>query len=221
MSPPCTSLAAALDLLQHASAGVRRRIFCAGDLLFQQEEPANWLYYIQSGYVRIFLSAADGRERTIRLLGPGDFAGDDAFYLDKAHHSFAQAFEGPVVTYQISHLAFEELLREQPELYQVLLARLAETTLILTDIIEDQTFKDLRERVQITLLYTAGHYGTVGPDGVTINIHLTHEMIASMAGATRTRVSMCMSELQRAGFYHIANQRIVLSSWAAGLVLPP
>jgi CRP/FNR family cyclic AMP-dependent transcriptional regulator len=218
-APP--SLGAALDRLRETIPGVNLRDFCSGDLLYRQEEPADCLLYVQSGHVRVFLLATDGRERTVRILGPGELAGDYCFYLGRPHNSYAQAFDGPVVAYQISRPAFEALLQAQPELYPTLLGILARTTLVVTEALERQTFKDLRERAQMALLSIAGRYGTVSPDGVTINLHLTHETIASVVGATRTRVSVCLSELQREGFYRVVDQRIVLSPWAAGLVLPP
>ena len=60
---------------------------------------------------------------------------------------------------------------------------LARTTTALTEALEDQTFQDLRERVQTVLLGIAGRYGRAGADGVTIHMHLTHETIASIVGA--------------------------------------
>lgn len=212
-----------LELLRHETFGARvvRRAFDAGELLFRQDEPPDWLFYIESGYVRIFLLAADGRERTVRILGPGDLAGDYSFYLQTHHNTFAEAFDGPVATFQVNRPDLETLLCAYPELYQSLLKSLARTTLALTDIIEGQTFRDLRERVQMALLALAGRHGTVGSSGVIINIHLTHETISTFVGATRTRVSICLSDLQREGFYTVINQRIVISPWAAGLVLPP
>jgi CRP/FNR family transcriptional regulator, cyclic AMP receptor protein len=216
-----TSLGEALQHLKDKSVGVCRRTVREGDFLFRQEEPADRLFYIQSGHVRVFLLAADGRERTVRILTPGELAGDYSFYLHTAHNSYAQAFDGPVVAFQIDRPALLALLKKQPALYAELLRILANTTHVLTDIIEDQSFKDLRERVQMALLAIAGRHGTVGPDGVKIAIHLTHETIASIVGASRPRVSVCLSELQYEGFYHVSNQHIVLSSWAAGLVLPP
>lgn len=215
------SLAAVLDHTNGSKCGVSRREYCAGELIFRQEEPADGLFFVRSGLVRIYLLAEDGRERTVQILGPGDVAGDSAFYLHSSHHTYAQAFDGPVEVYCISRAAFDTLTRAQPELYQSLLRSLAKKMLDMTETIEGQTFKALRERVQMVLLRIAGAYGRVCPEGVVIEIHLTHEMIASMVGAARSRVSVCLSELQREGFYHISNQHIVLSSWAAGLVLPP
>lgn len=219
--PLTTSLGAALEHLQNAGVQVFRRGYCEGDLLFRQDEPADWLFYIESGFVRVYLLASDGRERTVQLLGPGDLAGDCSFYLRRDQMCYAQAFDGPAMVYQISRPAFDLLLQGRPDLCQTLLQILANTTVTLTEIIEDQSFRALRERVQVALLGIAGSHGTAGPEGVAINMHLTHETIATMVGATRTRVSICLSDLQREGFYRMDNQRIVVSSWAAGLILPP
>ena len=214
-------MSAALAQLARSGCGVTRRRFDATEFLFRQDEPAQWLYFVLSGHVRLLLLSQDGRERTLRLLGPGDLAGDDAFYLRGVYHAFAQAFGAPVEVYQISQPGLDQLLCEDPRLYEHLLVSLSRTVGTLTLIIETQTFQDLRERVQMALIGAAGRYGRAGVDGVVIDMHLTHEIIASMVGATRTRVSVCLSALQREGFYHVVDGRIVLSPWAAGLVLPP
>jgi len=219
--PPPTPLGAALCQLLSASCGVTQRSLAAGEFLFHQDDPSQWLFYVVSGHVRLFLLSEDGRERTLRIVGPGELVGDHAFYLRRPQSAFAQAFDGPVTTYQVSRAGYERLVYRQPELYETLLRTLARTTEVLIEALEHQTFQDLRERVQAVLLGIAGRHGQAGPDGVTIHMHLTHETIASIAGATRTRVSVCLSELQREGFYRVVDQRIVLSLWAAGLILPP
>jgi CRP/FNR family transcriptional regulator len=201
--------------------GIARRRFDVGDCLFPQKAPAQWLFYILSGHVRTYILSADGRERTLRILGPFDLAGEDAFYLREDYSYFAETYEGPVEAFQISRAGYVALVSRWPELYEELLASQAGAIRELTLAIELQSFQDLRGRVQMALIAAAGRYGRVEPGGVVIDINLTHETIASVVGATRTRVSVCLSELQHEGFYHVANQHIVLSSWAAGLVLPP
>jgi CRP/FNR family transcriptional regulator len=218
---PAAKLATTLTQLARSACGVTWRRFDAGDFLFRQDEPARQLFFLLAGHVRFFLLSQDGRERTLRFLGPGDLAGDASFYLRAAYCANAEAFEGPVEAYGIRRTGYEALLCQHPELYEELLISLSRTALTLTRIIETQAFQDLRERVQMALIRAAGRYGRAGPDGVVIDMHLTHETIASMVGATRSRVSVCLSALQREGFYRVVDQRIVLSLWAAGLVLPP
>ena len=219
--PPGAPLAAALAQLAARASGVTQRHFDAGCILYRQEETARCFFYVISGYVRLFLLSSDGRERTLRILSRGDLVGDAAFYLRTHNATFAEAFEGPAEAYQITRAGYQALLSQDPALYEELLAALARTTQTLTQTIERQTFQDLRERVQMVLIGAAGRYGRASPEGIVIDMHLTHETIASLAGATRARVSVCLSTLQREGFYRVIDQHIVLSLWAAGLVLPP
>lgn len=201
--------------------GIVQRVLGPDEYLFNQNEPARYLYFIDSGYIRFFILSDDGRERTLRIIGPGELAGEEGFYLRGEYTGYAEAFEGPVVLYQLNRMGYEAIVRRWPAIYEDLLASLAKNNLELTQTIEIQSFQDLRSRVQAALIGTAGRYGRVGPAGVVIDVHLTHETIASMVGATRTRVSVCLSSLQHEGFYKIIDQRIVLSPWAVGLVPVP
>lgn len=220
-SPPANALGAALRHLLGSHAGVTQRSLGAGEFLYHQDDAADCLYFVVAGHLRVYLLSDDGRERTLRILDAGELAGDHEFYLCERHPAFAEAFDGPALVYRVSRPAYDALLRRQPELYEALLRSLAQTTQMLTGALERQTFQDLRQRVQAILIGTAGRHGELRPDGVLIHMHLTHETIASIAGATRTRVSVCLSDLQREGFYRVVDQHILLAPWAVGLILPP
>ena len=142
LTPP-TPLGAALSALLGTSSGVTQRSFDAGEFLYRQEDPAQWLFYLVTGHVRIFLLSEDGRERTLRILSPDELVGDYTFYLRRPHNAFAQAFDGPVTAYQIGRAGYDALVHRQPELYETLLRALARTTEALTEALEHQTFQDL------------------------------------------------------------------------------
>jgi len=66
--------------LQHflSSAGAARRVaeFRRNERVFAQGDPANAVFYIQEGSVRITVTSAGGKEAVVGLMGPGDFFGE-------------------------------------------------------------------------------------------------------------------------------------------------
>src|SRR5581483_6556683 len=62
-----------LETLGHS---LRPRRYARGDIIFQQGDPGDTLYVIESGEVKVVLSSADGREAILTILGPGHFFGE-------------------------------------------------------------------------------------------------------------------------------------------------
>jgi CRP/FNR family transcriptional regulator, cyclic AMP receptor protein len=57
----------------------------------------------------------------------------------------------------------------------------------------------LDDRLQLLFWQLADRYGRVGPDGVRLELRLTHELIGHLAGAYRPSVSAALTRLQAAG----------------------
>src|ERR1051326_4264855 len=62
-----------------ATNGLGRKIVHLGDKdkAFSQGDPAESVFYIQSGRIRISVIARTGKEATVALLGPGEFCGEE------------------------------------------------------------------------------------------------------------------------------------------------
>jgi CRP/FNR family cyclic AMP-dependent transcriptional regulator len=219
--PPQASLETELAALATAMAGVEYKRFEKAEMLYRQDDLASCMFYIREGRVRIYMLSAEGKEKTTLFAGPGDMLGDVSFYLEERHLAYAEAFSPVVEVYQIDHEALGPLLSTSSDLANALLVNLSVRTRRVAEELASQTFLDMRGQIQVTLVQLAGQYGIVTPDGVAIDMHLTHEELAKLVGGNRARVSMCLSQLQRDGFYRVIRGRIVLAPWAAGQLLPP
>jgi CRP/FNR family cyclic AMP-dependent transcriptional regulator len=215
------ALEAELDALAAARGGVELTRFEKGELLYRQDEPASHMFYLRKGRVRSYVLSPDGKEKTLLFSGPGDLLGDASFYLETRRMGYAEAFSIQVEAYQIDRQGLDRLLNCSPELARALLASLAMRAQRVAEELTSQTFLDMRGQIQVVLVQLAGQYGIVTPEGVAIDMHLTHEELAKLVGANRARVSVCLSQLQRDGFYRVVHGRIVLAPWAAGQLLPP
>jgi CRP/FNR family transcriptional regulator, cyclic AMP receptor protein len=62
--------------LSSAGFGKTLRKYRPNQAIFSQGEPADAVYYLQEGRVRLSVLSKQGKEATIALLGPGDFLGE-------------------------------------------------------------------------------------------------------------------------------------------------
>lgn len=86
----------------------------AGSLIFEKGSPAEALYIVLEGRVRIFEPRDDG-EVEVAEMGPGDFFGELALLLEGVRSKSAQAIED-VELMVILKSAFDELLESDPDL---------------------------------------------------------------------------------------------------------
>jgi CRP-like cAMP-binding protein len=56
------------------------------------------------------------------------------------------------------------------------------------------------DRVRLKLLQLAEQFGRVSPEGIRLEVPLTHDLLADMVGSARETVTRCLDELQRGGF---------------------
>jgi CRP/FNR family transcriptional regulator, cyclic AMP receptor protein len=88
-------------------------VWRAGAPIFEQGDPAEALYIVLSGTIRI----VDEREREVARLGPGEFFGELSLLLDTNHSKSAEAVDDSELMV-VPRRPFESLLAEDPALEQ-------------------------------------------------------------------------------------------------------
>ena len=62
--------------LEILAAGLRRRTYQRGEVIFHQDDPGDRLHFVAEGMVKISIVSTDGRENDIALLTRGDCFGE-------------------------------------------------------------------------------------------------------------------------------------------------
>jgi CRP/FNR family cyclic AMP-dependent transcriptional regulator len=86
-----------------------------------------------------------------------------------------------------------------PEVIAALVLRAVARSQALAVSLAISCVKGLKVRLSMLLWHLADRWGRVGPDGVSVPLVLTHQMIARLVGATRPSVSAALKELEREG----------------------
>jgi CRP/FNR family cyclic AMP-dependent transcriptional regulator len=75
-------------------------------------------------------------------------------------------------------------------------------------------FLSVQQRVRNLLARLAAEHGRVTPEGVRIELRITHEEIAEWVGADRSTVTTALKSLQEQGYLHRHGRQLVLLSRA-------
>ncbi|MFY0574105.1 Crp/Fnr family transcriptional regulator [Cystobacter fuscus] len=122
------------------------------------------LYIIHDGEVTIRLSAADGKEVSLALLGRGDAFGELAL-LDDAPRSTDAVARKDTELLSLQREAFRQFLQERPQVMPRLLAELSQLVRRVTRAVHDANFLDARARLARVLLDLAQSRGKPGAQG--------------------------------------------------------
>lgn len=206
-----TQLFSALDEAEIASLSRRIvvRRFAAGELLFSEGEPCDGLYVLVAGRIKIFKTAPNGREQVLAMEGPGaSIAELPVFDGGPYPASSAAVLESQLLF--ISRNAFREFCLEHPEVALKVLQIVGSRLRRLVGIIEELSFATLRHRLISWLLREAKARGQKSEHGVTFDLGMSHQELASHVGTVRELVSRNMARLQAQGFLRINGREITI-----------
>jgi CRP-like cAMP-binding protein len=169
--------------------------FGRGETIFHQGSMGNTLYIIVSGQVRISTTSESGQELTLTILRGGDFLGELALLDGLPRSANAQAMR-PTATLTLHRAAFLHTIQICPPIAAAVLeamaARLRQTNVYA----EQMTSFSAPRRVVRQLLSLAAQHGIAEGTTTRIDLRLTQDDLASLAGTTRETVNRVLGLLR-------------------------
>src|SRR6185369_9531065 len=162
-----------------------------------QGDPADSVFYIQKGKVRLTVVSKTGKEATIGILGEGDFFGEGAL----AGQGFRMGSAAAMTDCQLLRIeksAMMDALHREHALSDMFVGYLLARNIRYEEDLVDQLFNSSEKRLARVLLLLA-HFGKDGKQETVIP-KMSQETLAEMVGTTRSRVSFFMNTFRRLGF---------------------
>jgi CRP/FNR family cyclic AMP-dependent transcriptional regulator len=178
-------------------------------VIFSQGDPADAIFYIREGKVKITVVSNAGKEAVIAIFGPGDFLGEGCLTAQPLRMATAHALShGSIV--RLEKMATIRWLRDEPAFSELFLAHLLARNMRIEEDLVDQLFNSSEKRLARVLLLLA-NFGKEGrPEPVIAKI--SQETLAEMIGTTRSRVSFFMNKFRKLGFIEYNGELHIHSS---------
>jgi len=177
--------------------GRKNLTFAKKQGIFTQGDPADAVFYIQKGKVKLTVVSKTGREATIGILGEGDFFGEGAL----AGQALRMGSAGSITDCEILRIdkkAMVSALHREHAFSDLFVAYLLARNVRYEEDLVDQLFNSSEKRLARVLLLLA-HFGKEGvPE--TVIPKISQESLAEMVGTTRSRVSFFMNRFRKLGF---------------------
>jgi len=168
-----------------------------GQIVFSQGEPADSVFYIQKGKVKITVVSEQGKEAVVAILGRGDFFGEGCLAGQWLRMATVTAMTECEIM-RLEKAAIIRVLHEEPAFSEMFMSHLLTRNIRVEADLVDQLFNSSEKRLARALLLLA-NFGKEGkPEPVVAKI--SQETLAEMIGTTRSRVSSFMNKLRQLGF---------------------
>jgi len=165
--------------------------------IFSQGDPADAVFYIQEGKVKVVVISSAGKEAVVALHGKGDFFGEGCLTAQPVRLGTVVALTECVIM-RIDKKSIIEVLRGEPKFSEAFMAHLLARTARVEEDLVDQLFNSSEKRLARVLLLMA-NFGKEGkPEPVITKI--SQETLAEIVGTTRSRVSTFMNRFRDLGF---------------------
>lgn len=179
------------------AAGATSKQYAQNQAIFAQGDPADAVFYIKRGKVKLTVLSSQGKEAVIAILGPGDFFGEGCLAGQLVRMSTANS----LTSCAIARLAKTDVVRSlhaDPAFSELFLAHMLSRNIRIEEDLVDHLFNSSEKRLARVLLLLA-NFGKEGrPEKVVPKIG--QETLAAIVGTTRSRVSFFMNRFRTLGF---------------------
>jgi CRP/FNR family cyclic AMP-dependent transcriptional regulator len=167
--------------------------------VFAQGDPADSVFYIHKGKVKVAVVSEQGKEAVVAILGRDEFLGEGCLAGQRRRIASATAMSDCEIM-RIEQQAIIRTLHEEPVFSEKFVAYLLARTIRVEEDLVDQLFNSSEQRLARALLLLA-NFGKEGRPQ-TVIAKVSQATLADMIGTTRSRVSFFMNKFRKLGFVH-------------------
>jgi CRP/FNR family transcriptional regulator, cyclic AMP receptor protein len=192
-----------------STVGIGRTLvsFRKGQTIFAQGDPADSLFVIQKGEVKVSVRSQSGKEAILDILSDADFIGKDSVAGQAARTGSASAITDCSLL-RISKKNMVLALAGHVKLANVFWAYVLAKNIRYQQDLVDQHCNSSEKRLAHILLQLAHYDGHGGPETTVPTI--SHETLAEMVGTTRSRVCFFMKRFKESGFIYYEHKSKLL-----------
>lgn len=183
--------------------------FARNETILLEEETNTFMYIILLGKVKVVQTTAGGKEIILAIHQAERFFGELSLIDGKTSSATVMAMEESLIAI-ISKENFYALLYSQSKVLENLLHILCSRLRESWKRIHILNFREAPQRMKMLFTILSGENGKNTPEGTIINLKLTHQEMADMAGLTRETVTRVLGQWQKDGLITVSRNRFIL-----------
>jgi CRP-like cAMP-binding protein len=185
-----------IKFLNQQGLGRNLSTYRENQIVYEQGEPANSVFYTQRGKVKVTVVSQHGKQAIIALRGPDEFSGEGAIIGEPVRLATVTATSTCEII-RLEKKTIVQLLRNEPRFAEHFLSHLLTRTARVEADLVDHLFNSSELRLARTLLLLANHGNDASAEPTPIKMN--QGTLAEMIGTTRGRVNAFMNKFRKLG----------------------
>jgi CRP-like cAMP-binding protein len=184
--------------------------FSASEVILGNEDLPNGVYYISTGYVKVYSISDAGDEYLHLIYGPGEIFPLVWVYLGVATRLIFYEAMSDVLTWRVARSVFTDKMKTDLQFCYEAGLQLARQFKIYTDRVDNLEYKKASERIAYRLLFLVSRFGREEGGNTIIDPPITHEVFANSINLARESVSRELEKLTEQNIIARINQHIIV-----------
>ena len=178
--------------------------------IYFANEPSKTIYFLKTGRVKITKYLADGSEKIIAIINPGEVFGEMAYLDETQRTDYAVTVESSMIC-AINKNDLAAFIEKNPELNLKLTRILGLKLRSFSERIEDLIFKDAHQRVASFILRYADKNGRKVGDQIFVKPFLKHQNIGELTACSRQTVNYILTDLRSKGIIDFDRNKLIIN----------
>jgi CRP-like cAMP-binding protein len=170
--------------------------FKKNQIVYSQGDPADSVFYIQAGKVKVTVLSEQGKEAVVAILSAGDFFGEGCLARQVRRLATVRTMTDCVIA-RVAKAGVTRVIHQEPAFAELFISHLLARNVRVEEDLVDQLFNSSEKRLARVLLLLANFGKESLPEPVIAKI--SQETLAEMIGTTRSRVSFFMNKFRKLG----------------------
>lgn len=186
--------------------------FSAGQTVYFEGDPAQHLYLMAMGRLKLIRNTAAGREVVLDILHGGEYFGN-LNVLGAASYGETGVAQTDCCILQITSEDFETILNRHPDVTLKVLNAVGKRLEESRELVKQLSTYTVEQRIASALLRLAGKLGEERDESVLIQLPFSRQDLAAMTGATTETVSRLMSRFAEDGLIKSGRKWVAVADW--------
>lgn len=185
------------------------QVYKKGEIIFREESYPSGLFYIARGKAKKYKVDRDGREQILYVANTGELLGYQAILSGDNYPDSAAVMEDSLIIF-IPKEDFLMAIRQSDVLNRRLLKTLSHEFEVLTNGLTMFAQRSVRERLALQLIVVREKYKVNFEPGMSVEINMSREDLASLVGTARENVVRMLSEFKAEGILETKGRKIII-----------
>ncbi|OEH85917.1 cAMP-binding protein [Desulfuribacillus stibiiarsenatis] len=178
-------------------------------IMFVEGEPGEAIHFVINGKVKLSKSTADGRELILGIRQSGDTFAEVVLFDGGTYPATAEAIEDSEAGL-IRNKDIDQLVRNNSSIAIALIKTMSRRLRLFQQQMRDLALKDTLGSMVSTLQRLAKEHGIDTPEGLLIDLSLTHQELANFIGTSRESVNRLLSDLKKSNVISVDKGKIMI-----------